>query len=121
MSSAKQLRSPTYPAPWPLLRISRMSAGEVTRRARDLARQLWWHRRRGVGIRAIGVSCGPPLPLRIPACARRCVSEAAALDAIAAADLLLRGKWRLFGEVVDGVGGEVDWFRDPSTGRSAHA
>jgi hypothetical protein len=106
-------------ATWYLKRLSRMTPGEMTRRARDQAVMTLWRRRRGT------LRTPPPEgdrgPLALPPSAVGATSLAARRDLLAAADALLDGRWSLFGAKVDNFGTGIDWHKDPRTGRSAPA
>jgi hypothetical protein len=108
------------PIAWYGRRALRMSPAELIHRGADAARKVVWRRRRrAVGLRAaIEASSRDALSFRrVPRRAAQLLSEAARLNLLAAADGLLDGKWAVFGHLVDKFGRDIDWFRDPKTGR----
>lgn len=104
---------------WYARRASQMSPGEVLHRVGETARKVAWRGRRGetelpARTRSSGISRVERLDLSDGACDR--VGPDARLSLTDAAERLLAGEWRLFGETIDGLGPEVDWFSDPRTG-----
>jgi hypothetical protein len=105
---------------WYARRASQMSPGEILHRFGEAALKIVWRGRRGetempARMRSAEVSLVGRLDLPARACDR--VGPAARLSLTAAAERLLAfGEWRLFGETIDGLGPDVDWFRDPRTG-----
>jgi hypothetical protein len=105
---------------WYGRRVSRMSAAELIHRGADAARKVVWRRRqRAAGLQS-GIEASSRAALsvrRVPSNVAHLVSEAARLNVLAAADRLLDGEWILFGHQVQHFGRDIDWFRDPKTGR----
>jgi hypothetical protein len=106
---------------WYVRRLSRMSAGEIVRRARDRTLQSRWRRRR--------VKDAALDPLAVPDRVPRFVSvlDPALRDGISpdarsrllsAADRLLSGRWRVFDREVP-LGEAPDWFLDARSGLHA--
>ena len=109
---------------WYVRRLRRMSAGEMTHRARDYARQRKWATRQvrnGSSAPPVtGLRLEPRGPVGLHQVARDPAPTRVRATVQAAADQVLAGTWPLLG-VVRADLADPDWFRDPVTGRSAPA
>jgi hypothetical protein len=94
-----------------------MSIAELAFRAQEAGRKRLWRLR--AGSTSVPPVIGKPVSSVVhpPAIAADCKIALAARDRLLeAADLLLAGKWSLFGSRMEGFGAGLDWFRDPQTG-----
>jgi hypothetical protein len=109
-------------AGWYVRRLSAMSAGEVSRRAADRARQQKWATRRvrpgSDAPPAAGVSQELLNPVSVHPVARDPVPTRVRATVQLAADRILAGDWPLLGVVRTDLA-DPDWFHDPVTGRQA--
>jgi hypothetical protein len=111
----------TATAVWYARRLRQMSVAEVLARVADHSRRVTWRRY------CVRPDHGPARAARqrafitpLPATARAAVPDAAAREAIAAADAILGGAWTVLGSARPDIA-DPDWFFDPSTGRRAPA
>jgi hypothetical protein len=99
-----------------------MSAEEVAHRVGDQARRWAWRRRQVLPGEVEGArvpSGGTRMFVTpLPRGAASAVPTAAARALVGTADLLLRGRWDVFGLTRDDLV-DPDWFLDPVTGRRA--
>ena len=99
-----------------------MSVGEVSRRARDRARQQKWATRRvrpgSDAPPAAGLGEELHSPVGVHSVARDPVPTRVRATVQAAGDRILSGDWPVLGVVRTDLA-DPDWFRDPVTGRTA--
>jgi hypothetical protein len=109
-------------AAWYVRRLGRMSAGEVSRRAMDRARQQKWATRRvrpgSDAPPAAGLVAELRSPVSVHAVTRDPVPARVRFTVHRAGDRILSGDWSLLG-VVRADLADPDWFLDPTTGRRA--
>ncbi|HEX4192875.1 MAG TPA: alginate lyase family protein, partial [Stellaceae bacterium] len=100
---------------WYVHRLARMSPGEMSRRALTEGKHFLWRGKVAANDSAILV--GPPqVALRSLAALPR-PSGKRAQDLLAAADLLVQGKWQVLSVELENFTPDFDWFTDPLTGR----
>src|SRR5262249_51378180 len=109
-------------AGWYGRRLSKMSAGEVSHRAKDRARQQKWATRRvrpgSDAPPAAGLYEELHSPVGVHPVARDSVPTRVRATVKTSGDRILSGDWPLLG-VVRADLADPDWFRDPVTGRTA--
>jgi heparinase II/III-like protein len=107
---------------WYVRRLRKMSAGEVSRRAMDRARQQKWATRRvrpgSDAPPAAGVASELRSPVSVHPVARDPVPARVRATVQTAGDRILNGDWPLLGVVRPDLA-DPDWFLDPVTGRRA--
>jgi hypothetical protein len=109
-------------AGWYVRRLRKMSAGEVSRRAMDRARQQKWATRRvrpgSDAPPAAGLAQELRSPVSVHPVARDPVPARVRVTVHTAGDRILSGDWPLLGVVRTDLA-DPDWFLDPVTGRRA--
>jgi hypothetical protein len=95
-----------------------MSPGEAARRGQALVRQWWWSAEsRRPDLLATVLPGAREARFLLPRSGG--VSNEAETAVLEAAEALLRGEWRLFHLRLADLPAEMDWSRDPLTGRRA--
>jgi hypothetical protein len=104
---------------WYARRLSRMSPAEIAMRVRDEAVKRRWRRRwvRDAALDPLPVPAhAGPLATPIPRPADPDVGEDARKRLEEAAEELLAGRWRVFGDLREDLAPAPDWFWDSRTG-----